>query len=54
MNEGLPIAPRPEDDALERDDAAWALGCEAALPWLTEAAAPQDEGRALRPQPGRE
>ncbi|MGC4080341.1 MAG: hypothetical protein QM702_25495 [Rubrivivax sp.] len=55
MNEGQPIAPHLEhDDALERDDAAWALGCEAALPWLIDAAAAQDEGRGVRPQAGRE
>ncbi|WP_416462782.1 hypothetical protein [Rubrivivax gelatinosus] len=54
MNEGQPIDPRPEDDTWDRDNAAWALGCEAALPFLTAVAAPQDEGRTPRPVPGLE
>ncbi|MCK7494333.1 MAG: hypothetical protein MZW92_26465 [Comamonadaceae bacterium] len=47
MTEGPNTEPRVDDDATERED-AWALGYEAALPWLT-CAAPDDSARLAAP-----
>ncbi|EGJ12510.1 MULTISPECIES: hypothetical protein [Rubrivivax] len=54
MNEGQHDDPRPADEPWDPEDAAWALGCEAALPFLTDAGAPQDDGRGAQRLPHRD
>lgn len=47
MNE-LPSDPGPDTSARDGDEPAWALGYEAALPWLTCATQPpRDDGARL-------